>query len=47
MILVVFTKSEMQINLANVMFNNLHNILRDLGDPSKSGVTQAAEFEGV
>jgi hypothetical protein len=29
------------------MFNNLHNKLRDLGDPSKSGVTWVMEFKGA
>jgi hypothetical protein len=47
MILVVFTKTKMQINWANVMFNNLHSKLKDLGNPSKFGVTQAMEFGGT
>jgi hypothetical protein len=47
MILVALIKSEMQINWASDMFNNLHTRLKDLGDPNKSSVTQAAKFGGT
>jgi hypothetical protein len=47
MILVAFTKIKMQINWANIVFNNLHSKLRDLGGPTKFGVTRNAEFKGT
>jgi hypothetical protein len=47
MILVTLTKIGMQINWANVIFNNLHSKLRDLGGPHKIGTTGDAEFGGT
>ncbi len=47
MILVAFAESKMQINWFSVVFNNLHNKLRDLGGPNKSNVNRDVKFEGA
>ncbi len=46
-ILVVLTKTKIQINWVGVVFNNLHCKLRNLGDPSKSNMTKDVEFGGA
>lgn len=43
-ILVVLTKIEMQINYDGVVFNNLHNRLKNLGCPNKFGMTRYVKF---
>ncbi len=44
MIFVMFIETEMQINWVGVVFNNLHNRLRDLGGLIKSNVTKGVEL---
>lgn len=46
-ILVVLTKTKIQINWVGVVFNNLHCKLRNFGDPSKSNMTKDVEFGGA
>jgi len=45
MIMVALVKTRMQINWANVIFNNLHSRLRDLSGPHETNTTTVAEFE--
>jgi hypothetical protein len=47
MILVVLTKTRLQINWVSVVFNNVQKRLKDLSNFHKSTMTKDAEFRGA
>jgi hypothetical protein len=47
MILVTLVEIKMQINSADIVLNNLHSKLKDLGGPNKFSMTRDAKFEGA